>query len=63
MSMPVERRIQALEIDAGCNVQPLRVVIARVGETGAQARQRLGIEPDTRGVIAVLFGVAAQRQN
>ena len=60
MSMPVERRIQALEIDAGKADPSFRVVIAK---PGAQARQRLGIEPDTRGVIAVLFGVAAQRQN
>ena len=51
----IEKRVEALEVDAGRADHNLQVVIAEHGETGEQARQRLGINRDAGNVLVVVF--------
>lgn len=52
----IEKRVESLEIDASRADGNLQVIIAEPGETGEQARQRLGITRDEDSVLLVLFG-------
>lgn len=52
----IEKRVEALEIDASRADHNLQVIIAEPGETGDQARQRLGINRDADNVLVVTFG-------
>lgn len=56
MTGPIERRLEALESRATAVSRSLRVVIAKVGETPEQAKQREGIEPGAELIIIVTFG-------
>jgi len=56
MTATIERRIEALEIDATGADRNLRVVIAEIGETADQALRREGIEAGADNVLVVVFG-------
>jgi hypothetical protein len=52
----LSRRLAALE-QASSNAPALRVVIAGIGETAQQAREREGISPDDKTLLVVIvFG-------
>ena len=55
MTAHIEKRVEALEIDASRAGHNPQVVIAEPGETAEQARQRLGIDSDANNVL-VVFG-------
>jgi hypothetical protein len=56
MTAHIEKRVEALEVDATRADHNLQVVIAEPGETAQQARQRLGIDSDADSVLVVMFG-------
>ena len=52
----IEKRIEALEIDASHADLGLRVVIAELGETAEQALRREGMAAGADNVLVVVFG-------
>jgi len=55
MTGTIEKRIEALETEANRADQNLRLVIAELGETSEQALRRMGIKPDAKDVLVVVF--------
>jgi hypothetical protein len=60
MTANIERRVEALEANAGRADKSMRVVVAEIGETADQALHRLGIEADAKDVLVVVFEAASK---
>lgn len=56
MTAHLGKRVEALETDATRADHNLRVILAEPGETGDQARQRMGIDHDAKNIMVVVFG-------
>ncbi len=55
MTAHIEKRVEALEIDASRADHNLQVVIAEPGETSDQALRRVGIDAAASDVMVVVF--------
>lgn len=55
MTAHIEKRVEALEIDASRADHNLQVIIAEPGETTDQALRRVGIDAAASDVMVVVF--------